>query len=56
MKALIKKDTFTLVFSTVFSREDIKDCLFLRLILCLLLHLLLFSPILRAVFSPQIKK
>ena len=28
MKALIKKDTFTLVFSTVFSREDIKDCLF----------------------------
>ena len=27
-------------------------CIFLRLILCLLLHLLLFSPILRAVFSP----
>ena len=27
-------------------------CIFLRLILCLLLHLLLFSPNLRAVFSP----
>ena len=27
-------------------------CLFLRLILCQLLHLLLFSPILKAVFSP----
>ena len=28
MKALIKKDTFTLVFSTVFSSEDVRDCLF----------------------------
>ena len=27
-------------------------CIFLRLILCQLLHLLLFSPILRVVFSP----
>jgi len=27
-------------------------CIFLRLILCQLLHLLLFSPILKAVFSP----
>ena len=29
--------------------------MFLRLILCLLLHLLLFSPILKAVFSPYTK-
>jgi len=27
-------------------------CIFLRLILCQLLHLLLFSPVLKAVFSP----
>ena len=27
-------------------------CIFLRLVLCLLLHLLLFSPNLRAIFSP----
>ena len=27
-------------------------CIFLRLILCQLLHLLLFSPILKAIFSP----
>ena len=27
-------------------------CIFLRLILCQLLHLLIFSPILKAVFSP----
>ena len=29
-------------------------CIFLRLILCQLLHLLLFSPVLKAVFSPVI--
>ena len=27
-------------------------CIFLRLVVCQLLHLLLFSPILKAVFSP----
>ena len=27
-------------------------CIFLRLVVCRLLHLLLFSPILKAVFSP----
>ena len=39
----------------VFSFSQLRimfACIFFRLILCLLLHLLLFSPNLRAVFSP----
>ena len=32
--------------------QDIDACIFLRLVVCQLLHLLLFSPILKAAFSP----
>ena len=42
-----------LIGSFIFLELSFRSCLYiLRLILCLLLHLLLFSPSLRAVFSP----
>ena len=52
MKALIKKDAVTLVFSTVFSREDVRDCLFeIYLFLFLMLAFMTIKFLFRTAFA-----
>ena len=41
-----------LLMPSIFPSIRVFSCIFLRLVVCQLLHLLLFSPILKAVFSP----
>ena len=52
-KCLFSSLAHFLIGSFIFLELSCRSCLYiLRLILCQLLHLLLFSPILKAVFSP----
>ena len=52
-KCLFSSLAHFLIGSFIFLELSCRSCFtFLRLILCQLLHLLLFSPILKAVFSP----
>ena len=52
-KCLFSSLPHFLIGSFIFLELSCRSCLyFLRLVLCHLLHLLLFSPILKAVFSP----
>ena len=53
-KCLFKSLPHFLTGSFIFLELSCRSCLyiFLRLVVCQLLHLLLFSPILKAVFSP----
>ena len=51
-KCLFSSLAHFLTGSFIFLELSCRSCIFLRLILCQLLHLLLFSPILKAVFSP----
>ena len=50
-KCLFSSLAHFLIGSFIFLELSCRTCLYMRLILCLLLHLLLFSPILKAVFS-----
>ena len=52
-KCLFSSLAHFLIVSFIFLELSCMSCLYIfRLILCQLLHLLLFSPILKAVFSP----
>ena len=51
-KCLFSSLPHFLIGSFIFLELSCRSCLYIFEILCLLLHLLLFSPILKAVFSP----